>query len=102
MTLAVIAALVSQWRWAVRSEVEARGQSRAKLGLGQVEALEQVVWPEQALQLCGQEALRARSRDRDCPWQMSSACDLGDPESGGEGSCCIQGPVGCSKNSRKH
>lgn len=52
----------------MRSEVEARGQSRAKLGLGQVEALEQVVWPEQALQLCGQEALRACSRDRDCPW----------------------------------
>lgn len=30
-----------------------------------MEALEQVVWPEQALQLCGQEALRACSRDRD-------------------------------------
>lgn len=45
-----------------------QGQSRAKLGLGQVEALEHVVWPEQALQLCGQEALRACSRNRDCPW----------------------------------
>lgn len=29
-----------------RSELEAGGRSRSKLGRGQVEALEHVVWPE--------------------------------------------------------